>query len=187
MPDSLPVHVNRTGIHSLEVPHEFDATGSFDVDIVNHGESLHVHLHLDDALSSVASIDAANHHIEADSERRIRVTVHDDGPVRGKLKIVTAYGAETRYVDIVVPEGGPENEPVIVDEDLAKPQPKTETESEPLLEVLSTETLFAAGGGIVALVVGLLTLALTSNLLLTLGALVAVAGVLGALYLAVVQ
>ncbi|MFB6222057.1 MAG: hypothetical protein ABEH86_00065 [Haloarcula sp.] len=181
MPDSLPVHVNRTGIHSLEVPTEYDATGSFDIQLHNHGEALYVHLHLDDALSSVASLDATNHYLKEESERRVKVTVNGDGPVRGKLKAVTAHGAETRYIDIYVPEGGSENEPVMVDEDLAKPQPNTQSQSEPSLDDLSPELLLAAGGFTV-LVVGLLMLVLTSNTLLTVGVLIAVTVLLAALY-----
>ncbi|GCF14740.1 hypothetical protein Harman_26750 [Haloarcula mannanilytica] len=184
MPDSLPVHLNRTDIHSLEVPKEFDATGSFDVQLHNHGEALHVHLHLDDSLSSIASLDAPNHYVQADTERPVRVTIDGDGPVRGKLKVVTAHGAETRYVDVFIPEGGTENEPVIVDDDLAKPQPKPATKSEPGLEDLSAGPVLAAGGFTV-LIAGLITLVLTQNMLLTVGAVLAVTIVLGLLFVAV--
>ncbi|GGM47373.1 hypothetical protein GCM10009006_30710 [Haloarcula argentinensis] len=184
MPDSLPVHLNRTDIHSLEVPHEFDATGSFDVQLVNHGEALHVHLHLDDSLSSVASLDATNHHVRAETDRLVKITVDGDGPVRGKLKIVTGYGAETRYIDIYIPEGGTENEPVIVDDELSKPQPKPTTESEPSLEDLSAGPILAAGGFTV-LIAGLITLVLTESMLLTVAAVLVVTIVLGLLSVAV--
>ncbi len=184
MPDSLPVHLNRTDIHSLEVPNEFDATGSFDVRLVNHGEALHVHLHLDDSLSSVASLDATNHHVRAETDRLVRITVDGDGPVRGKLKIVTGYGAETRYIDIYIPEGGTENEPVIVDDELSKPQPKPAPESEPGLEDLSAGPILAAGGFTV-LIAGLITLVLTESLLLTAVAVLAVTILLGLLSVAV--
>lgn len=184
MPDSLPVHLNRTDIHSLEVPNEFDATGSFDVQLVNHGEALHVHLHLDDALSSVASLAATNHYVQAETERPVRVTVDGDGPVRGKLKVVTAYGAETRYIDIYIPEGGTENEPVIVDDALSKPQPKPASESNPGLDALSAGPILAAGGFTV-LIAGLITLVLTGNVLVTVGAVLAVTILVGVLFVAV--
>ena len=184
MPDSLPVHLNRTDIHSLEVPNEFDATGSFDVRLVNHGEALHVHLHLDDSLSSVASLDATNHHVRAETDRLVRITVDGDGPVRGKLKVVTGYGAETRYIDIYIPEGGSENEPVIVDEELSKPQPKPATGSEPGLEDLSAGPILAAGG-FTALIAGLITLVLTGSVLLTVGTALAVTILVGLLSVAV--
>ena len=184
MPDSLPVHLNRTDIHSLEVPNEFDATGSFDVQLVNHGEALHVHLHLDDSLSSVASLDATNHHVRAETDRLVRVTVDGDGPVRGKLKVVTGYGAETRYIDIFVPEGGTENEPVIVDDALSKPQPKPASESNPGLGDLSPGPILAAGG-FTALIAGLVALVLTGNVLVTVGAVLAVTLLVGLLFVAV--
>ncbi|GAA5430601.1 DUF7524 family protein [Haloarcula japonica] len=184
MPDSLPVHLNRTDIHSLEVPNEFDATGSFDVRLVNHGEALHVHLHLDDSLSSIASLDATNHHVRAETDRLVRITIDGDGPVRGKLKVVTGYGAETRYIDIYIPEGGTENEPVIVDDELSKPQPKPTAESEPSLEDLSAGPILAAGGFTV-LIAGLITLVLTESVLLTVAAVLAVTIVLGLLFVAV--
>jgi hypothetical protein len=183
VPDSLPVHLNRTDIHSLEVPTEFDATGSFDVQLHNHGEALHVHLHLDDSLSTVASLDATNHHVGAETDRLVRVTVDGDGPVRGKLKVVTAYGAQTRYIDIHIPEGGTENEPVIVDEELSKPQPKPATTSDPGFEDLSPGPILAAGG-FTALIAGLVALVLTESVLLAVGAVLAVTVVLGLLFVA---
>ena len=124
MPDTLPVHVNRTSLHSLEVPERFETDDSFDVRLVNHGEPIHVHLHLDDTLSNVASIDAPNHHVGRESERIVGVTVTEPAAVLGKLKVVTSYGAETRYVDIDLSEPTGPDTPVQVDESLSKPQPK---------------------------------------------------------------
>lgn len=124
MPDTLPVHLNRESLHSLDVPEAVETDGSFDVVLANHGEAVHVHLHLDDALSRLASLDANNHYVQAESERPVRVTVHEQGAVRGKLKVVTGYGAETRYVDVDVTEPAPSEERVQVDESLAKPAPK---------------------------------------------------------------
>jgi hypothetical protein len=101
--DRLVAHINRTAIHSLEVPESFDTEGSFVVELRNEGEATHVHLHLDDVLSEVASLDAGNHYVAGDSSREVRVQVSPGGePIRGKLKVVTAYGAETRYVDVTV-------------------------------------------------------------------------------------
>ena len=114
-------HVNRTGIHSLEVPDAFETEGSFVVDLRNEGEATHVHLHLDDALSEVARLDAGNHYVAGDSNREVRVYVSPGGePVRGKLKVVTAYGAETRFVDISVEPGRKRS--VAVDPELSKPR-----------------------------------------------------------------
>jgi hypothetical protein len=119
--DRLVARINRTGIHSLEVPDSFETEGSFVVDLRNEGEATHVHLHLDDALSTVARLDAGNHYVAGDSNREVRIHVSSDGePVRGRLKVVTAYGAETRYVDVSVEPGRARS--VAVDPELSKPK-----------------------------------------------------------------
>lgn len=120
MTDRLVANINRTGIHSLEVPDTFETEGSFVVDLRNGGEATHVHLHLDDGLSEVARLDAGNHYVAGDSNREVRVHVSPGGePVRGRLKVVTAYGAETRYVDVSVE---PERKgSVEVDPELSRP------------------------------------------------------------------
>ena len=121
MTDRLVAHINRTAIHSLEVPDSFETEGSFVVDLRNEGEATHVHLHLDDALSEVARLDAGNHYVAGDSGREVRVHVSPGAePVRGKLKVVTAYGAETRFVDVVVEPGRKGS--VAVDPELSKPR-----------------------------------------------------------------
>jgi hypothetical protein len=120
--ETLAADVNRSGIHTLSVPDAFETDGSFTVELRNHGEATHVHLHLDDALSTVAELEAGNNYVEAAATRPVRVNVRreQDEPVRGKLKLVTAYGAETRWVDVTV--APPRKEPVDVDPELGKPQ-----------------------------------------------------------------
>ena len=114
-------HINRTAIHSLEVPDSFETEGSFVVDLRNEGEATHVHLHLDDALSEVARLDAGNHYVAGDSNREVRIHVSPGGePVRGQLKVVTAYGAETRFVDVSVEPDRKGS--VAVDPELSKPR-----------------------------------------------------------------
>ncbi|MFC7028452.1 hypothetical protein ACFQH8_15500 [Halomicroarcula sp. GCM10025710] len=148
MTDALPVHVNRQALHDLEVPTAFEATGSFDVRLVNHGESLHVHLHIDDALSGVATLEASNHYVNAETERRVRIEVDDDAdlPVRGSLKVVTGYGAQTRYIDVELQEPGPSEGPVLVDESLSKPRPKSDEGTGSLLPEDQSVPVLALGG-----------------------------------------
>ncbi|WP_302080298.1 DUF7524 family protein [Salinibaculum rarum] len=176
--------MSRQQLHAIEVPASFETGRSFDVMLVNHGESLHVHLHLDDTLSEVASIDASNHFVEGNSQRAVRITVDtdrlpDDG-LFGRLKVASAYGAETRWIDIELKPPANERTSVEVDESLSKPQPrKTDDNSEsspsrPALPVL------ALGG--VALLTAILTALLVKNMLVTLGALVVLAGVVVAAY-----
>ena len=126
MSDALTVHVNRGSLHSLDVPNSFEASESFDVRLVNHGGATHVHLHLDDSLSELAAIDAPNHHVDRDSERRVGVTLTDAGAARGKLKVVTAYGATSHYVDVRITEPEEPERNVEVSEELGQPQPTAE-------------------------------------------------------------
>lgn len=184
MPDQLPVHVNREELHALEVPATFEAHDSFDVALVNHGESLHVHVHLDDTLSRVAKIDASNHYVESDTTRPIRVEVDEAalaqfGEVHGKIKVASAYGAQTRWIDVDLSEREEADESVQVDESLAQPQPTAQETQTPLLQRPELPVL-ALGG--VALVVALLAAVMINNTFVLVGALAVLAGVLVALY-----
>lgn len=184
MTDELPVHVSRTELHALEVPASVEVTGSFDVRLVNHGESLHIHLHLDDALSEVASIDAGNHYVEGDSERRVRIeidpgSVDDDDGTLGKLKVASAYGAETRWVDVEIQPPETTENSVEVGESLAKPKPREPDQS----GVFDGSEILVLALGAVALLVAALTAILIQNTMILLGSLVVLAGVLIALYL----
>ncbi|MBX0284823.1 DUF7524 family protein [Haloarcula salinisoli] len=154
MSDALTVHVNRESLHSLSVPDSFEASDSFDVVLVNHGESTHVHLHLDDALSEQAAIEAPNHHVEGGGERTVRVRRTDDGRARGNLKVVTAYGSTTRLVDVVLTEPAATDESVQVDEELAKPQPRTDDGGLSTVGSVPLGPLLAASGLAVGLAVG---------------------------------
>lgn len=118
--DRLLVEVNRDGARSLEVPDSVTVDRSFTVDLRNHGEACHVHLHLDDALSRVARLDTANHHVPGGSRRPVPVHVSEPDsyePVRGQLKVSIGFGQETRFIDVTVDV----DEPVDIDPDLASP------------------------------------------------------------------
>ena len=182
MPESLPIHINRDGLHSLDVPASFETEESFDVRLINHGEATHVHLHLDDDLSKYAVLDAPNHHVDRESERRVRVTLTEEGGTRGNLKAVTAYGATTRYIEVLISEPDKTTEPVVVSEELGKPQPREEPEPESPLGGETTAVLLAIGGIGVALVVGIAIL--VQNLLAAGAALAVVAVLLVGGYLA---
>ena len=166
MPDALTVHVNRDRLHGLDVPDSFETSDSFDVVLVNHGESTHVHLHLDDALSAVAAIDAPNHHVEGESERRVQVTRTGAGTARGNLKAVTAYGATTRYVDVRVAEPGESKPPVEVGEELTRPTPRPDPSDASLLG--DREGRVVAAGVVVVVALGVLAGAIAGSLLVAL-------------------
>ncbi len=182
MPDELPVHVSREELHAIDVQPIIKVQGSFDVRLINHGESLHVHVHLDDALSDVASIDAGNHHVAGRSQRNVRVEVNlgavGEETTLGKIKLVSAYGAQTRWVDVEVLPPDNTDPPVEVDEELAKPKPR---EPEQPKAFDQPEVLVLALTAVV-LLVAVLTALLVQNTLLLIGSLLVLTGVLAALY-----
>ncbi|WP_226010262.1 DUF7524 family protein [Halomicrobium salinisoli] len=183
MPDTLPVHVNRQSLHSLEVPASFETDDSFDVRLINHGEPVHVHLHLDDALSEIATIEATNHYVDADSQRPVGVSLREDGSVFGKLKIATGYGAETRYVDVRITEPADEQEEVRVDESLAQPQPDAGTDEDAAGSLLDGErSVFLLGG--LSLFVAAMAAAFVQSTAVRIGAGVVALTVLAGLYAA---
>jgi len=152
--DALVVHVNRDELHGLAVPDSFEAGESFDVVLVNHGESTHVHLHLDDALSEQAALEAPNHHVEGGSERRVRVTRTAEGSARGNLKVVTAYGATTRLVAVHLTEPMYPDDGVEVGEELTTPAPRDDGGDEAGTGTLPVGPIVVAGGLVLALAVG---------------------------------
>ena len=181
MPDPLPVHVSREELHSLEVPPSFETTGSFDVRLINHAESLHIHLHLDDTLSEVATLDAGNHYVEGETERYVRVTVDTDridgDELLGKLKVASAYGSQTRWIDVTVSKPDPDANTVEVDESLARPQPKTDDTE---LSITPAVPMLALGG--LALALFAVAALLFEGTVLVVGGVVVVGGVLSALF-----
>ncbi|WP_181686733.1 DUF7524 family protein [Halorhabdus salina] len=185
MADPLVVHVNREQLHELAVPASYETTGTFDVRLVNHGEASHVHLRLDDALSDIARLDANNHYVDENHERFVTVSVRDGVAQRGKLKVVSGYGATTRYVDIILTEPDEPNGSVTVDESLAHPQP---TETEPTDSVFEADpTLPVIGLAGVALVLALAVAVLVKQFVVALGALAVLLGVLVAGYVLVAE
>ena len=186
MPDELPVHVSRQELHGVEVPGTFETEGSFDVALKNHGNSIHMHVHLDDALSAVASLTATNHHVDGETERVLRVEVDEDRlgpePVRGKLKVVSAYGASTRWVDVVIRKPEDEDDTVRVDESLAEPRPKPEAETGGGPTVASPAVPVIALGA-VAIVVALVVAVLVDDVVVLGGAVTVVFAVLVAMVL----
>jgi hypothetical protein len=131
VPATLPVELNRGRLHAIEAPPEFTTDGSFHVDLSNHGEGVHVHVHLDDDLSEIAHIDDANVFVAGDTTTTVDVVV-DGVPSAahtGRLKVSTGYGAETTYVDVTVESVEEETRHVAVDESLSKPKPQQPQQS----------------------------------------------------------
>ena len=146
----LSVDLNRGSLHEIAAPSTFETDGPFEIRLRNHGEAVHVHCNLDDDLSAVAGLGETNHYVEPYSRRSVQVdTRRTDTPVTGRLKIVTAYGAESAYTTVTVSPPGTVTESVAVDESLAKPQreaPEPPTPRERLAAALDrrSSTLVAA-------------------------------------------
>ncbi len=145
---TLSVELNGDGVHSIRAPDRFTTSRPFAIDLENAGRSTHVHLHLDDELDRVASIDAVNHFVEDESVRRIHVSTTDvSEPVRGKLKLVTGYGSGVEYVDVRIdPREETGEEDVVVDETLSKPPAEPPEPSFGDRVGMAVDRLIGAGG-----------------------------------------
>jgi hypothetical protein len=178
--DELAVHISRDELHAIEVPSVFETDGSFRVRLINHARSLHVHLHLSDGLSEVASIDAPNHHVESNSERVVRVDVVTDRldgeNLLGKLKIVSAYGAQTRWIDVRLSGLDVADGAVEVGESLTTPPSRDEPENSPGSVLGDTDTL-VGGLAVLAAVVAAVAAFLLESTLVVLGGIAVLAGV----------
>jgi len=179
------VHVSRTELHSLDVPASIEVHGPFDVVFVNHAQPVHVHLHLDDDLSAIATIEASNHYVDGDSRRAVRVHVDEaalpEEPILGKLKIASGYGARTRWVDIELSAPPEETSEVEVDESLARPPAPEPEESSPSLLARPEIPVLALGA--VALVVALVAALALDHTAVLVGSLAVLGGVIVALFL----
>lgn len=186
----LTVSLNEDGLHSIAAPASFEASEPFDVVLDNHGEAVHIHLNLDETLSTVADIRATNHYVEPDGSRPVGVGINPrTTAVTGRLKIATGYGAEVTYTTVTIrpPEEDPKR--VTVDESLAKPQ--REPPAEPTTAEQIGARLADSGAGLVVafgLIAVLLAVAVAATLesgVVIAGALVVLVGVVVAIGLAV--
>lgn len=186
MADSLEVHLSRNGPHSIDVGQSsfdagtFETDESFDIVLRNHGAALHVYLQLDDDLSQIAELGAANHYVEEEQLRRVRVTVSNGRrPVRGRLKIVTGYGSETEYVTVSVVDPTEMERRVRVDERLAKPQ------SKPTKPLIQPEQLPVVALGFLALFIAVVASVILGSIRILVGFVIVLAGlgIAGALLL----
>lgn len=154
---TLAVELNGDAVHSIRAPDRFATTGHFSIAFENLGRSTHVHLHFDDDLARVCSIGETNHFVDDESTRRVHVTADEvDEPVVGKLKIVTGYGSNTRYVDVRLdppPDSGPDE--VAVDETFTKP-PERSPDPPPRQRAANAVAGLVERGGLPGVVLGLL-------------------------------
>jgi hypothetical protein len=190
--DTLPVAINRDRLHSVEAPESFVTPDSFAIELENHGEAVHVHVHLDDALSEIASVEAINHHLRPGAVRRVPITVHEtDRPVTGRLKLAAAYGAETRFIEVSTGTERNAKPPVEVDAALGRSRRSGTTSptrpanrgssSGGLLAGLDAPAL-ALGGAVVF--IALVVLVAIDNAVFLIAVLLVLAGIVAAGYTA---
>jgi len=194
VPTTLSVHVSEDGLHSVRAePPSFETEGPFDVELINHGRAVHVHLNLMEGLERGVALEATNHFVETDAVKRVSAGVVDGAlPASGKLKVVTGYGAETTYVDVAVDEaaaprtgtaelGAAEGESVAVDETLSEPPEGSPTggatgsEISDALRARENAPVAALAG--VAVLVAALAATLVDGVVAALGVAVVLAGV----------
>ncbi|WP_123623979.1 hypothetical protein [Halorubrum sp. CSM-61] len=175
---TLSVELNGDAVHSIGAPARFETTGPFAVALENEGRSTHVHLHFDDDLDRVVSVDETNHFVDDEATRHVHVSVGDvTEPVRGKLKIVTGYGSETRYVDVrIEPPEDAVSEEVAVDEAFAKP-PERPPEVPPSQRAANAVERLIERGGVPGAIAAFLALAAGVALALALDSAVVTAAV----------
>ncbi|ELZ39508.1 hypothetical protein C472_04318 [Halorubrum tebenquichense DSM 14210] len=157
---TLDVELNGEAVHDIDAPDAFATDGPFPVVLDNAGRSTHVHLHFDDELDRVTAVDEVNHFVADEGTRHVHVSIADvDEPVRGKLKIVTGYGSNTRYVDVrIEPSDETPDEPVAVDETLSAP-PDRSPDPPPAQRAVNALDRLVRRGGVAGAALGFLAVA----------------------------
>ncbi|SFR46122.1 MULTISPECIES: DUF7524 family protein [Halorubrum] len=190
---TLDVELNGEAVHDIDAPDSFVTDGPFPVVLDNSGRSTHVHLHFDDDLDRVARVEEGNHFVADEATRRVHVSTADvDEPVRGKLKVVTGYGSNTRYVDVRIdPSPESSNESVAVDETLSAPPERAPEAPRGQRAVNALDRLVQRGGtagaalGLVAIAAGVALALVVDSLLVSVAVGLALMIALGAVLLAV--
>lgn len=180
MPDTLPISINGDRMHAIEAAPSFETADSFRITLESNGTPAHVHLHLDDELSTVATLETNNHYVDGRSDVFVRV---EDGPrpVRGRLDVATGYGTNSESVAVTVIEPVRGEHYVDVDEGLGVPQPKEDEDDEPDRS-LPDVSLGLVALGVLALVLAVWAATAIGSTAVGLGAAVVVCGVIAAAY-----
>lgn len=181
--DCLSVDLNRDGLHEIAVASSFETDGPFEVRLRNHGEAIHVHLNLDDDLSTVARLAETNHYVEPYSRRSIPIETRAVSmPVAGRLKVVTGYGTKSAYTTVELSPPGTVTDHVVVDESLSKPQRREPEPSTPAEQFAAAvpDAISLPGVAVIAVLVAVVVVGvITGSAGVVIGSLV-VAGLLAA-------
>lgn len=80
----------------------FDTEGSFQIILDNHGQPAHVHLHFDDDLATIASLEEPNWYVPSGGIEPVEVSIPEGVTGVGTLEVSTGYGAESSLIDVRV-------------------------------------------------------------------------------------
>ena len=175
--DRLTAVLNEADLYAIASPSAFETSDSFEIVLDNHEQAVHVHLNLDETLSSVASLRTTNHYVERN--RTYPVTVDVEAPqteVSGRLKIATGYGAEVAYTTVTIspPEDG--SRQVVIDDSLSKPATSEPTEPTRVDRLEAYADAGPAGLSAPVIAVGLLALGLSTAVAASIGSTAVLAG-----------
>ncbi|MFB6086799.1 MAG: hypothetical protein ABEJ84_08380 [Halodesulfurarchaeum sp.] len=99
----LTVYLNRDGMNTVETDQTaVSATEAVDIALENHGKPTHVHLHLDDDLALLGSIEDPHWFVPAGERRELHLELTPAGEGRGRLDIAAGYGQEQTSVEVEV-------------------------------------------------------------------------------------
>lgn len=175
--DRLTAVLNETDLYAIAAPSTFETSDSFDIVLDNHEQAVHVHLNLDETLSSVASLRTTNYYIKRNRTHSVSVDI-DTPPtaVSGRLKIATGYGAEVAYTTVTVrpPEQGTNR--VAIDDSLSKPSSSAPVEPTLLDRLEAFADAGPAGYSAPVIVVGLLAVGLSTVVAASIGSAAVLAG-----------
>lgn len=181
MPERLTVHLNRA--EQRDVAPEataLETDRSFVLEFENHGDPLHVHVQLDEALDAVADPAASQVYVDEGETRNLEISVDDDHPdVEGALTLATGYGKTETTIDVTLTDrrkdGGPT---VAVDETLSEKRESEVTQGGPQGEDLR-EFALATVGVLLAAAVALLV---SDSAALLVGLLALAGGIVAGVY-----
>ncbi len=187
--DSIAIHVNREDNGDIDVtPPAIETDRSFDLEVANHGEPVHLHARASDDIADVVRIRESNPYVESDGWTVVPVVVDGHtGPRSGTIELATRFGANSATVDVTLTGGvGPEQR-VDVDERLAKPPARELDDATDMTDpsAVPVETLGLIGLAGLALLVALAATVLVGGPYAFFGVAIVLAGILVAGYLLV--
>lgn len=99
----VTVYLNRDGLNTVEAEERsVQVSRSLSIVIENHGKPTHVHLHPDDDLATLGTIEDPNWFIPAGEWRDVELTVSEAATGHGRLEIAAGYGQEEEAINVDV-------------------------------------------------------------------------------------